>query len=102
MSEFTALAAFLTACLDNDEERARFVAGELRPSWEAPEAWRLSWQDEYDLLCIEPSRALREIAAKRAIVKSLTDRPESNGTEILRLLASAYADHPDYSPERAV
>lgn len=101
------LAEFLRARLDHDEERARFVQREQgdRRAWET-EAWRLSWHDEYDLLCIEPSRALAEVESKRRLMD------DHSGPDIgfcqcnadcpcptLRLLAFPYASHPAYLEE---
>lgn len=119
------LVEFLRARLDDDEERARFVQREQgdRPQYE-PEPWRLSWHDEYDLLCIEPSRALAEVDAKRRIIdqhpllpaaEQLTGRPTygcetchehadygiapEGECETLKLLALPYAGHKDYREE---
>lgn len=64
----TTLSEFLLARIADDEERARFVAAQVEHAgWSPFEPWALSWHDEYDLLCIEPSRALAECAAKRRI-----------------------------------
>ncbi|MFD6517323.1 DUF6221 family protein [Rhodococcus sp. NPDC060176] len=64
----------------------------------------------------DPARILREVAAKRAIVKAYEDADirahdtyggyedilngESNGLErALELLTAAYSDHPDFDPD---
>jgi hypothetical protein len=65
-----ALTEFLLARIAEDEERAQFVARQIEGNnWAPFEPWKLSWHDEYDLLCIEPSRALAECEAKRRIVE---------------------------------
>lgn len=112
----TDLVEFLRARLDEDEERARFVQRE-RGDRALPEVepWRLSWHDEYDLLCIEPSRALADVDAKRRIVDEhepsgnyayRDDSTPACGTcgdytaewpcDTLKLLALPYVGHPDY------
>lgn len=69
MTTASDLAAFLDARFAEDEERATFVQREQAGQvWTDPEPWRLSWQDEYDLLCIEPSRALAEVESKRKLL----------------------------------
>lgn len=94
------LVEFLRARLDEDEERARFVQRERGDRHEI-ESWRLSCHDEYDLLCIEPSRALAEVAAKRRIIDEGDDRYDGADEHwrVLALLALPYADHPDYDEE---
>lgn len=110
------LTDFVLARIADDEERARFVARQNEGNnWAPFEPWRLSWHDEYDLLCIEPSRVLAECAAKRRIVE-LHTAPIGGDThecvtllpsgvramehvvdcDTLRLLALPYADHEDY------
>lgn len=113
------ITEFLLARIAEDEERAWFVARQIGGQSSPFEPWRLSWHDEYDLLCVEPSRAIAECAAKRQIV-GLTDditqmdvmvegefRTEGRrdlsaypylGDVVLRALAAVYADHPDYDP----
>ena len=81
------LTEFLTARLDEDEELARvssvFVDGEFR----------------------DDVRALREVEAKRAIVRGCDpygggwDLREGVRDGLLRALASVYADHPDYAED---
>lgn len=106
------LAEFLLARLADDQERAEYVQRQIEGQWPDPEPWRLSWHDEYDLLCIEPSRALAEVAAKKKIVNDAVGWVDGDhgGTysekmarhlydRTLRLLALAYADHPDFQQE---
>lgn len=100
----TGLVEFLKARLDDDGERAQFVQREQgdRSRYEI-EPWRLSWHDEYDLLCIEPSRALADVDGKRRIIEQYEASVRRNGPylskdleRILRLLALPYASHPEY------
>lgn len=86
----TELTAFLTARLDDDERAAR----------------------------CDPARALREVAAKRAILAAwmaaeasrnrwnhpdyrsgITDGRSDALANVLRALAAVYCDHPDYLPD---
>lgn len=107
------LTDFLLARIAEDEERAEFVRRQNEGPWNRPlEPWKLSWHDEYDLLCIEPSRALAECEAKRAIIDRcerdmVADGESVSGYDIvahtdalardtLEFLALPYADHPDY------
>lgn len=119
------LVEFLRARLDEDEERARHVQ-RMRGGhpWSEPEPWRLSWQDEYDLLCIEPSRALVEVDAKRQRLDAYIEACEAVENtadlgdwsrapverahavarrdalrEAVELDALPYAGHPDYRDE---
>ena len=101
------LTEFLLARIAEDEERAEFVRRQNEGAQYAPfEPWRLSWQDEYDLLCIEPERALRECDAKRRIVEDRihldTVRPgaiRAHSEWVCRVLATVYSGHPDYREE---
>ena len=104
------LVEFLRARLAEDEERARFVRRERGVRAPEIDPWRLSWHDEYDLLCIEPSRALAEVDAKRRIVaeyerfaaerrRAMNGWDTSEISPILAALALPYADHPDYGEE---
>lgn len=116
------LVEFLLARIAEDEERARFVQQQVEGPWHKPfEPWRLSWHDEYDLLCIDPARALAECEAKRRIVETVQYAQERYAQErdsgygdgadmewltkletlepILAYLAQPYADHPDFNPE---
>ena len=92
------ITEFLLARVADDEERARFVDSQhdewaRRQRWEP---WRLSWQDEYDLLCIDPARAIAECEAKRRIVE-MHSAALSGSRRTLAILATVYADHPDYN-----
>lgn len=112
------ITEFILARVAEDEERAQFVARQIEGNnWTPHEPWRLSWHDEYDLLCIEPSRALVECEAKRRIVELHDGSHECStydhtgdidnctwclNTEdcsTMRLLAAIWADHPDFREE---
>lgn len=108
------LTEFLLARIAEDEERAQFVARQIEGSNYTPfEQWKLSWHDEYDLLCVEPSRALAECEAKRRIVEDfevlhadyrVTHDPTTEARRLqariaMAHLAAVYADHPDYREE---
>jgi hypothetical protein len=96
------LVSFLRARYDEDEERARFVQREQGDhALPEIEPWRLSWHDEYDLLCIEPARVLAEVDAKRRMIARIQHHANLMGEDeihggLLRLLALPYASHPDY------
>ncbi len=108
------LIAFLHACLDEDEQIAQTEAvlrdGDPYFANEASNFER----------CVTPGRVLVEVEAKRGVVdwcvEVIGDRDLSTygqfgclrhdpqalavtlAVETLRLLASPYADHPDYDP----
>ncbi|SDD42014.1 DUF6221 family protein [Auraticoccus monumenti] len=96
------LAAFVLARIADDEERALFVQREVAAGRgpETHQAWRLGWHDEYDLLCIEPERALAECEAKRAIVHQ-QEAWDQDPTLlwVVHNLALPYASHPEYREE---
>lgn len=125
MSEDT-ITAFILARVAEDEERANFVARlNEGSSWAAPdEPWMLSWQDDkYDLLCIEPSRALAQCKAYRRLIDAAFEHlyvidgewgcghtaeeirngecDYNDGTlrGVLKALAAIWSDHPDYRQE---
>lgn len=112
------LTEFLLARIAEDEERANFVQRQIEGNNQTPfEPWMLSWHDEYDLLCIEPSRALAECRAKGRIVafamefrkaadkeadpvrKLLGEAMAESAEDALASIAMAYADHPDFREE---
>jgi hypothetical protein len=107
------LTDFLLARIAEDQERAEFVMRQQEGGWVDPEPWRLSWHDEYDLLCIAPSRAMTEARIRDKMVTDhtpwhvcaeSTGRPPMSGEPrfpctTLLLLAQPYADHPDYRKE---
>jgi hypothetical protein len=102
------LVEFLTARLDEDEAMAQRAS-------DHPDAWGVMANDDYGYLLVQPARVLADVKAKRAIVaecglaesECATDpmhrcsRYEEHNEAmqdraILRHLATAYADHPDY------
>jgi hypothetical protein len=118
------LVEFLTARLDEDEAVARAAtAREWRLTYgldpeEFGDALLLSGPDKAHAERHDPARVLREVEAKRRIIERLADAvapayeprtmqtasPEgwdlieaADGT--LKVLASIYADHPDYRDE---
>ncbi len=110
------LIEFLFARLDEDEAAA------LAATYERP-VWRFdihgvhqrgglkiaephSWYIADHISRHDPARVLREVAAKRAMLAELTRwpfdyRPECDDTtrQFVRLLGSAWSDHPDYLDE---
>lgn len=108
-----AIAAFIRARLDEDEQVARGVSPGCSSTWELMELG-----DGYGVgyLSIDSARVLAEVAAKRAILaehpklwdddpsvcRVCEDRTRHDAAEWLcwtvRLLASCWSDHPDYDP----
>lgn len=118
----TDLAAFILARLEEDEEAAKRAGGgawEYRDSWvwcgyyEVADVFNIPDTDETGahIALHDPSRVLREVAAKRAIIAKTFPLIESEwggkdftsdwGMELLRFLALPYSDHPDFRPEWA-
>lgn len=127
------IVAFLTARLDEDERLARaatagpwtvddeeyaetiygadhtaVVAG---GRWGGEASVFESTEDARHIARHDPPRVLREVAAKRKLVNSLTaitggdwiDAGEPVVADLaLRGLAATYADHPDYNPAWAL
>lgn len=114
------LREFIEARLAEDERIAQFATPALGEKWtpmygEAPV--QLVNVDDHAKRH-SPARVLREVAAKRAILAAYVwflDQPEVGdwgrwalrGTvatleDTLRVLASAWADHPDYRTEWSV
>lgn len=116
----TTLTEFLTARLDEDEADAREADGEA--TWRDEGTWYLEGVNHSvvgpgevafthpefvgHIARHDPARVLAEVTAKRRIVELHEDNARSAGVfgtqeedasvETLRLLASVYADHPDY------
>lgn len=89
------LIAFLRSRLDEDDRRARAVAGE---DWDD-----IEWQDLPESAFAhaknhDPARVLADVEAKREIIDHLAYEYSS---PILRWLALPYAGHPDYRDEWA-
>ena len=108
----TDLIAFLTARLNEDEERARRVQAALDNGW--------NYFDETPTELIDPARVLREVAAKRAILAIHEPMPSMYGEppvcsacwpapqiathplwpcSTVRQMIAVYSDHPDYRQE---
>jgi hypothetical protein len=118
------LAAFLAARLDEDEAAAResYYEGQR---WLTEEEGVYRWPDDEPVHLADrkadarhiarhgPARALREVAAKRALLTGhegvhRCDWGEHRGPGVLggwcktvRTLAAVYSDHPDYLQEWA-
>lgn len=112
------LTEFLLERIAEDQERAEFVRQQTEGNnWTPHEPWKLSWHDEYDLLCIEPTRALAECEAKRTAIEAAwatylriegewgscrgqAALSEANDyPDVIRAFAAVYADHPDFHEE---
>ncbi|MEV0237547.1 DUF6221 family protein [Nonomuraea sp. NPDC050786] len=109
------LIKFLRARLDEDEELARAAGNrhwlvqdntiDLYPEHEDDGYMR--WPTRADARHAahwEPARVLREVEAKRALIKWVLDWPlrpsrPSSIDGVLERLALAYSDHPDYRDE---
>jgi len=103
------LVAFLSARLDEDEERARRVQAALDGGW--------NYFDETPTELIDPARALREVQAKRAMLAKYERgrrlyNPDASdwfspaaamfGGDmewLIGTLAAVWSDHPDYREE---
>jgi hypothetical protein len=102
------LAAFLAARLDEDEREAGEFHREDCESLPSP-----GYTGPFPCNCGYPGRVLREVAAKRAILRRCSARMNEmdeypNGLvsprallarQTLMCLASVYSGHPDYRPE---
>ena len=112
------LIAFLTARIDEDEQRAlamkHFTVHE-QPYYSCAGSRTeplgdLEWGEEFcDCFVAERrARALREVEAKRKILAAFTEMPANLGEQLqwgqqqsgllvaLRALTAVYSDHPDY------
>ncbi len=102
------LAEFLKARLNEDEATAQANIGDgglgdddaYGPGW--PDYATYTAEDSASIASAEafldrfrPLRQLREVAAKRHMLNDL-DLSYPDEEYLLRLLASAYSDHPDY------
>jgi len=135
------LTVFLAARLDEEETSAREAADGDSGTWFMGDKWNIyraedeahfdeNYQgDEHRLVAWgnvkpqsehiarhDPSRVLREVAAKRAILAEHQESASGGYCELcyygygggswpcptVRALASVYSDHPDYDPEWAV
>jgi hypothetical protein len=116
LSTVTDLASFLEARLAEDEAYARTAFAshnDAGPDWHEQWSGAVSIGDAADLIETgdsgvsrfivrnDPSRVLREAAAKRAILSLCeTETPETGGwplaLRIMRHFASVYQDHPEF------
>lgn len=112
------LTAFIAARLDEDEAIARAAGDATPPPWHAaggdimsradgrcaanadgPEAPHIARHD--------PARVLREVAAKRAMVAECVrtceyeDYGHALAGAVIKVMAAAWSDHPDYRQEWA-
>lgn len=108
------MVAFLAARLDEDEAVIVRNCGDRGLALGWPDYATYTDSAEYSAACdyiaqFDPERELREVGAKRMILNSLTRRIGRLGApwdetwfgEILRPMAAAYSDHPDYRREWA-
>lgn len=76
-------------------------------------AWGGLTVDETDrahIVCHDPARVLRDVAAKRAVIAALMEIPAEHGKDAgfraigksIPAMAAVYADHPDYQKEWAL
>lgn len=113
------LVAFLRARLDEDEAVARAATAGAWELVRAPDgSWYVDPGDLDDVANVDrtadaehiarhdPARVLRDVAANRAIVDECERMSQpfpaewlSPQGQILRALASTYADHPEYREE---
>lgn len=93
------LAEFLLARIAEDEAEARRLVE--RYGCEDDTYWAANADDV--VITLGLGRALAECEAKRRIVERAmpneSDDPRTERGRILRVLASVYADHPDYREE---
>jgi Family of unknown function (DUF6221) len=89
------IVEFLRARLADDEAAAPYAISSLT--------------DWGEFVRYDPARVLREVAAKRAIIRLALSRrgapPEESHVvidEMVGALASVYADHPDFDPAWSV
>ncbi|CAM5264052.1 DUF6221 family protein [Streptomyces badius] len=109
-----ALVAFLKARLDDDERTARACAGDGTWTGEGLEFYApdLSGDVRAHAARHDPARTLREVEAKRRILRAhakwCEGRCEAKYPEggfdaahywSIKALATVYADHPDYQQE---
>lgn len=94
---------FLEARIAEDEAEARLAIEERAKATPdaGPDAGFQSWPDSpVPAVLVGPERVLAECAAKRAMIKlSVNWDGYTRNTDILRTVAGAYADHPDYQQE---
>ena len=92
------LSEFLLARIAEDEGAALLIRD--GDDWHAPDECTVcdatrAARDKYG----DPARVLAECEAKRRIVEHEIDSTGLSDGYYARLLATPYADHPDYNPE---
>lgn len=100
MADSTDLVTFLRARLDEDEDNS--------PQWHSRDCYLVKrgedmFGDVEPCDCPGPARVLRDVEAKRRVIllaQMLVDHPLTPA--FLRMLASVYAEHPDYQAGWAV
>lgn len=99
----TALVEFLLARIEEDERIAWLVASESPTADTGFCVWatQFAFDPERMIVAIDYQRVLAECAAKRRIIDSFRDAAPATTTaeaveRVLRELASAHADQPDY------
>jgi Family of unknown function (DUF6221) len=112
----TAVGWFTDTSEEPDERSVRYTApNTLHPSstWDYSIADRVPLAAAVHIVRHDPGRALREVKAKRAIIRlAATGREWTDGSagatagyaavvvsDALRALAAVYSDHPDYRAE---
>lgn len=102
------LVAFLRARLAEEQAEAEKLAD--TDDWWMPDSWVIRWEetgtyDSYAYLRIAKKRVLAEVAAKRQIIDLYEIADTSFELDrdawhvmrnVVRQLATPYADHPDY------
>lgn len=98
------LVAFLNVCLDNDE----WIAQQARADYFTPKVLSIfsAVSDARHVYTHNPARVLREVAAKRAILRKLitdliNDLTDETAAWMLKTMAEVYRDHPDWREEWA-
>lgn len=111
----TDLRDFLAARLDEDEQAAHAAnaEGALAELCGDPISTHYSHAVAEHVIRHHPSRVLREVQAKRAIIEAEQWRVIEEGglpermrpdveTDVMRLLAAPFSDHPEFRKEWAV
>lgn len=112
------LAEFLLARIADDEQQAREAIAErerVAPSYPVPDMDFRAWSDTgVPAVLVGAERVLAECEAKRHVIElhyswelhaagaPLLEVQAGAAEAILRVLATVYADHPDYQEEWAL
>lgn len=88
------ITKFLLARLNEEQRRVDQVANNIGQAGVSPgEQVKISGVVVYD-----PAQVLRDIESRRRIIKHLQPRHSADSPTVLRMMATAYSSHPDYSP----